>query len=183
MKVRMGTPHLSAVAAPLLAAAVLSACVVVPVDPRTGQPYPVSPREPANVTVVTPPLVQAQPPQPSVMSARLYPLNAAANRGGMLTATVVDNNSGRGTFSVAYLGDVLQGEATRVEGGYAAFGRLHTEVLGPSQRNFSGRRGIANGFGGRGVNVQCEYVLTGPNVGTGVCQFSDGANYQMHFGS
>ena len=34
----------------------------------------------------------------------------------------------------------------------------------------------------RGVNAQCEYVLTGPSAGTGVCRFSDGANYQMHFG-
>jgi len=25
-------------------------------------------------------------------------------------------------------------------------------------------------------------VLTGPGSGTGVCQFSDGAYYQMHFG-
>jgi len=36
--------------------------------------------------------------------------------------------------------------------------------------------------GARGVNAQCEYVLTGPGSGTGVCRFSDGANYQMHFG-
>ena len=32
------------------------------------------------------------------------------------------------------------------------------------------------------VNVQCEYLITGPAMGTGACQFSDGAKYQMHFG-
>ena len=51
------------------------------------------------------------------------------------------------------------------------------------QRSFSGQRGIANGSGGKGVNAQCEYLITGPGIGTGVCLFSDGAKYQMHFGS
>ena len=65
---------------------------------------------------------------------------------------------------------------------YAAFGRLHNEVLGTNARHFSGRRGIANAYGPKGVNVQCEYLITGPIQGTGVCLFSDGAKYQMHFG-
>ena len=79
----------------------------------------------------------------------------------MLTATVVDKHGGRGAFSVSYQGDILQGEATRVEGG---------------------QRGVANGFGAKGVNAQCDYVITGPGIGTGACVFSDGAHYQMHFG-
>ena len=70
-----------------------------------------------------------------------------------------------------------------MDAGYAAFGRIHSEVLGPAARNFSGQRGIANGVGGRGVNVQCEYLMTGPGIGTGACLFSDGATYQMHFGN
>jgi hypothetical protein len=117
-----------------------------------------------------------------VLSARLYPLNTQANKGGMLTAVVVDNNSGRGTFTVSYQGDALQGEASRVEASYATFGRVHNEVLGATQRSFSGRRGIANAFGPKGVNVQCEYLITGASMGTGACLFSDGAKYQMHFG-
>jgi hypothetical protein len=173
-------------AACVLAAAALQACVVVPVDPRTGQPYPATPRDPmgqAAVTVIAPPAGPAgQPPQASLMSARLYPLNPQANRGGLLTATVVDNHTGRGSFSLVYLGDTLQGEATRVDSGYSAFGRLHNEVLGAAPRGFSGRRGIANAFGSKGVNAQCEYVVSGPAQGTGVCLFSDGAKYQMHFG-
>ena len=162
----------------------LSACYVVPIDPRTGQAYPPAPypsREPASVTVVTPPAPSA-PPQPGVLSVRLYPLNPQANQGGLLTAVVVDSHTGRGSFTLAYLGDTLQGEATRVDASYAAFGRLHNEVLGSAARNFSGRRGIANAFGNKGVNVQCEYLISGPTLGTGVCLFSDGAKYQMHFG-
>ena len=83
---------------------------------------------------------------------------------------------------MAYLGDTLQGEATRVDANYAAFGRIHHEALGFTTRGFAGRRGIANAFGVKGVNAQCEYLITGPSMGTGACVMSDGANYQLHFG-
>lgn len=162
----------------------LTACYVVPIDPRTGQAYPIAPREPGaagQVAVLAPP-VPPGPPNPGVLNVRLYPLNPQANQGGLLTAVVVDGHAGRGSFTLAYLGDTLQGEATRVDAGYAAFGRIHDEVLGPAPRSFSGRRGIANAYGRNGVNVQCEYLITGPALGTGVCRFSDGARYQMHFG-
>ncbi len=174
-------PLVSLSVAALLGAG-LTACVMVPVDPRTGQPYPIPHTHGApQVTVVQSP-PPAAPPSPAVLTARLYPLNPPANQAGMLTALVVDHQGGRGTFSVSYQGDSLQGEATRVDGGYAAFGRVHDEVLGQSARTFSGQRGIANGFGSRGTSTQCEYVITGPGMGTGVCLFSDGARYQMHFG-
>ena len=181
-------------AASLLAVvASLSACYVVPIDPRTGQGYPIQRGDvrndargdaapPASVTIVTPP-APAAPPAPTVMNARLYPLNTQANKGGLLTAVVVDNNTGRGSFTLSYLGDTMQGESTRVDSSYAAFGRIYNEVLGLNQRSFSGRRGIANAYGGKGVNAQCEYLITGPGIGTGACQFSDGARYQIHFGS
>ena len=163
------------------AVAALSACYVVPLDPRTGQPYPAPARDGGGVTIVTPPAPVA-PPQPGLLNVRLYPLNAQANQGGLLSAIVVDSHTGRGSFTLAYLGDNLQGEASRVDGSYAAFGRIHNEVLGTAARPFSGRRGIANAYGSRGVNVQCEYLISGPTMGTGVCLFSDGAKYQMHFG-
>jgi hypothetical protein len=166
-------------------AASLSACVVVPLDPRTGQPYPVAAPAPStnSVTYVsTPP--PASPPPPAVLTARLYPLNSQANKTGMLTALVVDQQGGRGNFSLSYQGDNLQGEASRVDAGYAAFGRVHQEALGAqTTRAFSGQRGIANGVGGKGVSVQCEYLITGQARGTGACVMSDGAHYQMHFGS
>jgi hypothetical protein len=164
----------------------LGACYVVPVDPRTGQPYPTPSREAVGAAAysvpATTPAVAPQPPLPSLVHVRLYPLNAQANRGGLLTAQVVDNNAGRGTFLVPYLGDTLQGESTRVDAGYPGFGIVHQQVLGAGPRSSGGRRGIANAHGARGVNAQCEYVLTGQGTGTGVCQFSDGAHYQMHFG-
>jgi hypothetical protein len=164
---------------PTLLAATLGACVIVPLDPATGQPYAHRPQQ--HVTVLSPPPPAA--PAAVVLSARLYPLNEQANRAGLLTAVVTDHQGGRGSFQVGYGGDTLQGEATRVDSGYASFGRVHAEVLGASARSFSGRRGVANGFGARGVNVQCEYVITAPGIGTGACLFSDGAKYQMHFGS
>lgn len=180
----MSSPRSRHLVTALFIAAGLSACYVVPIDPRTGQPYPTS-REggsaPTSVAIITPPASPA-PPQQTVLSARLYPLNPQANQGGMLTAVVVDNHTGRGSFTLAYLGDTLQGEATRVDSAYAAYGRIHQEVLGAGQRSYSGRRGIANAYGARGTNVQCEYLITGPTLGTGACLFSDGAKYQMHFG-
>jgi len=132
----------------------LTACVVVPVDSRTGLPVS-SPAAPLAVPAV------ASPP-PSVMTARLYPLNDQANRAGLLTAVVVDGHGGRGTITLGYLGDTLQGEATRVDG--------------------PGRRGVANAAGSKGVSAQCSYLLTGPGLGTGSCSFSDGALYRLHFG-
>jgi hypothetical protein len=176
--------RLSSLAIAVTAAASLGGCYVVPIDLRTGQPYPASatPSGSGAASVYAVPAAPAAPPQPAVLTVRLYPVNAQANKGGMLAAVVVDNNAGHGTFSVAYLGDTLQGESTRVDNGYAAFGRIHNDVLGYSPRSFSGRRGIANAFGTKGVNAQCEYLITGPGTGTGACAFSDGANYQMHFG-
>lgn len=145
---------MTTVAAALATAVLLGGCVVVPMDPRTGQPAGYVPARGA-----VPPA--SLPATPQTITARLYPLNEQANRAGMLTATVMDKHGGRGSFSVSYLGEMLQGEATRGEGG---------------------QRGVANGFGAKGINAQCDYVITGPGIGTGACVFSDGAHYQMHFG-
>ena len=164
----------------------LAACYVVPIDPRTGQAYPLTPREsggPSYAASPSLPVAAPLPTAPTLLNVRLYPLNAQASKGGLLSAQVIDNNAGHGSFIVPYLGDTLQGESTRVDASYAAFGHVHQDVLGTtSPRVFNGRRGIANAYGAKGVNAQCEYVLTGPGSGTGVCEFSDGANYQMHFG-
>ena len=165
-----------------IAALSLSACYVIPIDPRTGQPYPQTTLRDGFVSAPVPVQIAALPVAPALVDVRLYPLNTQANKGGLLKAQVFDNNAGHGTFTVSYLGDTLQGESTRVDGNYAAFGRIYQQVLGASLRSFSGRRGIANAFGAKGTNAQCEYVITGPGVGTGVCEFSDGANFQMHFG-
>lgn len=156
-----------------------TACVVLPVDPVTGQPYGAPP--PLVITAPAPP--PPPPPTPTVIGVRLYPLNDLAARVGPLQALVLDQRGGRGTFSVNYGGDTLQGEATRIPGHDAGFGRLHAEVLGVPGRDFAGDRGIANAAGPRGTSVQCEYVFSAPGRGTGVCLFSDGARYRAHFGS
>jgi hypothetical protein len=126
--------------------------------------------------------VPAAPPQPGVLTARLYPLSAHANTGGLLSAVVVDNHADRGAFTLACLSDTPQGEATRVDANCAAFGGIHNKALGFASRNFNGRRGIANAFGTKGVNAQCEYLITGPAIGTGACFLSGGSTYQLHFG-
>jgi hypothetical protein len=169
----------------LVAVASLAACVVVPVDSRTGQPigYPTSPPRadapPPAVTLVNP--SPAPAPAPMLLQGRLYPLNEAASQAGLLQAQVIDHQGGRGTLTLNYRGSTLHGEATRVDAGYAGFGRVHDQVLGPSRRDYAGRRGVANAFGG-GQSVQCEYVITGAAIGTGACLFADGAKYQLHFG-
>lgn len=165
-----------------IAASTLGACYVIPIDPRTAQPYPQTTMRDGYTGAQVPVQIAALPVAPALVDVRLYPLNTQANKGGLLKAQVFDNNAGHGSFTVSYLGDTLQGESTRVDGNYAAFGRIYQQVLGASLRSFSGRRGIANAFGAKGTNAQCEYVITGPGSGTGVCQFSDGASYQMHFG-
>lgn len=181
------TPRLLPLAATaaLIGASLLSACYVVPIDARSGRPLPVS--DGAGGATVTPapvavpaPVPQA-PAAPAVLTARLYPLNQPANTGGLLVAQIIDNHSGRGSITLQYRGVLLQGESTRVPDGTASYGRIHREVLGEWVAT-SGRRGIANAYGTNGVNAQCEYVLTGPTLGTGACLFSDGAKYRIHFG-
>lgn len=162
-------------------AAPLAGCYVIPVDPHTGQPLPLPASVPGHPGPVFTPVPGAAPAGPTQMQARLYPLNEQAAQAGLLVAQVTDHLGGRGSLAVSYRGQWLQGEATRVDAGYAAFGRVHEQVLGPARREYSGRRGMANVFGG-GLSAQCEYVITGPAVGTGACLFSDGAKYQLHFG-
>ena len=178
---------LRALPAVTAAAAVLSlaACVAVPVDPRTGLPvaWPqAQPTAQGQAAAVSPP-VSPGPPAPVVYTARLYPVNDVANRAGMLTAVVTDGHGGRGTFALNYLGDAMQGEASRVEANYPGFGRVMRDALGSApDPQLRGPRGIASASGLRGVSAQCEYVLSGPGRGTGACVFSDGARYQLYFG-
>jgi len=181
-----GSSSRAALAAALAGLGVaLAACVAVPDDPRTGMPVAWPQGQPAaqgQSAPVAPP-VSPGPPAAVVYTARLYPVNDAANRAGMLTALVTDGHGGRGTFSLSYLGDAMQGEASRVEASYPGFGRLLRDVNGAAaDAPMRGPRGIANASGSHGISAQCEYVLSAPGRGTGACVFSDGARYQMHFG-
>jgi hypothetical protein len=168
-------------AVPLLTVAALSACVIVPLDPKTGQPYGQAPQ----VVVVQQPasaVVTPATPQLTTVSARLYPVNDTARNAGLLQATVIDNGAGRGSFTVNYLGQSLQGEATRVDRNYPGFGQILSQVQGGSSwSQAAGQRGIANAANTRS-SMRCEYLFTAVGQGTGACVVSDGARYQIRFG-
>jgi hypothetical protein len=168
---------LAASVSALCSAAALSGCYVVPIDSR----YPYVPVG-VNQAAASPVAMTAPQSVPINLQARLYPMNETAGKMGALTASVTDSVNGHATFSVNQGGEILQGEATRVAVGYPGFGRVHREVYGDG-RMPGGQRGIASATGTRGTYVNCEYALTDSNRGTGACMFSNGATYQLHFGS
>lgn len=158
-----------------VASLALSGCYIVPMDfpplgAGQGNPPTSYPGTPAAIAPST------------VQQVRLYPLNETAGKTGLLVATVSDNGKGHAIFSVSYAGEVLSGEAQRVPAGYPGFGKVLRDVYGDS-RMPAGQRGIAAATGGNGTYVNCEYALTTPNHGTGACVFSNGARYQLHFGT
>ncbi|HOZ63323.1 MAG TPA: hypothetical protein PK497_02880 [Burkholderiaceae bacterium] len=85
------------------AAALLTGCYVVPMQP-TNNPGPI---------VYAP---APQPVAPVTFSARLYPANDLAASYGMVSALVTNDLNGRGTFSTAINGENFTGEATRAVG-------------------------------------------------------------------
>jgi hypothetical protein len=102
-------------------------------------------------------------PGPAVLQARLYPANEMASRTGMLAGTVTNMMTGKGRFQLDYAGELLVGEATRVAGDDHA--------------------GLANAYGPRGTYMNCRYRMTSPFQGTGTCDVSTGARYQVHIGA
>ena len=136
------------------AAAALSGCYVVPINPAPGQPGYVPPPAP----VVMP----AAPPAPVVFTARLYPANDQAVRHGMVGGVVTNDLNGRGTFNANIQGESFVGEATRKAG--------------------SSREGLASGAGNRGSYLSCQYTMNSATLGTGTCRLSDGAQFTMHVG-
>jgi hypothetical protein len=170
-------------AAIALAAAALSACVVVPLDPKTGQPYGHGPASPPVVVVQQPAAAPGTAaPTWTTVNVRLYPVNEVARQAGLLAAIVTDNSTGRGSFSVNYLGQSMQGEATRVDRSYPGFGSILQQVQGGvNWSQAAGQRGIANAASGA-HSMRCEYLFTSATQGTGACAVSDGARYQLHFG-
>jgi hypothetical protein len=143
----------------------LSGCYVVPVAPD-GTAYPAAVAVPAPYAVnavprTAAPFVQA-PAVPSVLQARLYPANDVATQTGMLAGTVTNFMTGKGRFQLDVRGETLVGEATRAPG----------ESTG----------GVANAYGERGTYMSCAYRMSTPYQGTGTCNLSNGARYQVHLG-
>ena len=160
----------------VLAAGLLGGCYVIPIDPRY------TPEQAAAAFIGKPPAAAAPQAGPASLQARLYPLNEIAGGMGPLSVTLNDNASGHASFSLTYAGEQLQGEATRVGPQYPGFGKVHKEVYGDG-RMPAGQRGIASAAGARGLYVNCEYAIMASNRGAGACLFSNGAKYQVHFGS
>jgi hypothetical protein len=167
-------------AAAIAISSALTGCYVVPIDTR----YPPTPGQPVviNSSGATPVAMAAPAPVPTVLQARLYPLNESAGKMGALSATVSDGTNGHATFSLTQGGEVLLGEASRIKPGDPAFGKIYWQVYGDG-RMPTGQRGIASAASSQGTYVNCEYVLADAHRGTGACLFSNGAKYQLHFGS
>lgn len=146
------------------AVAVLSGCVAVPVGPD-GQLYVYPPGVmPAAVAAASAPSGAPAAAQfPAILHARLYPVNEIATQTGMVAGTVTNMMTGKGRFQLNYKGELLAGEATRVDG--------------------DSRRGVASAYGQSGIFMSCEYQMNNPRQGAGTCTFSDGARYQVLIGS
>lgn len=143
----------------------LTGCYVVPIGPD-GQPRPLYavPVQPAPIPNQSPAHhAPAQPSGPVVLQARLYPANDIATQTGVLGGTVTNTMGGKGRFQLAFQGDVLSGEATRVNG--------------------DARRGVASAYGTGGNYMTCDYQMHTPYQGAGTCLFSNGGRYQVHIGN
>lgn len=139
----------------------LSACVAVPVGPD-GQLYVYPPGVPPGA--IPPGGPDPRGPQyPVALTARLYPANEAATQTGIVSGTVTNMMTGKGRFQLQYAGEVLTGEATRVNGDQ--------------------RKGIASAWGPSGAFLSCEYQMHTPVQGAGTCTFSNGARYKVHIGN
>jgi len=133
-----------------------------PVPPRSLRTNGGVPPPPAYSPPTAEPIAPSGPAAPASLQARLYPSNEVATETGMLSGTVTNMMTGKGFFQLNYRGEILSGEATRVPG--------------------DDRRGLANAYGQRGTYMSCDYRMTTPYQGTGMCSLSNGAQYQVHIG-
>lgn len=160
-----GTP-IYPIAAPGYPAVVVPVPTVQANGPNAGAP--VTPRGARPVALLPPPVPNAElpapagPSAPASLQARLYPSNEVATETGMLSGTVTNMMTGKGFFQLNYKGEILSGEATRVPG--------------------DERHGLASAYGQRGTYMSCDYRMSTPYLGTGTCNLSTGAQYQVHIG-
>ena len=122
-----------------------------------GMKPPAPPAAPTAAQSPTPPAM------PTSLPARLYPINDIATEAGMVSGTVTSMMNGKGRFQLAYKGESMIGEATRVSG--------------------EDRMGVATAWGPSGSFMTCEYQMASLIQGAGTCNFSDGARYQVHVGT
>jgi len=170
----------------------LAACYVIPMNPDGSPAWQylppgavvAAPAAPPPTGVPMPPSASVMPSGPSTYQARLYPMNDRAAQYGQLVATITDLHTGRGMLSMNFDGEFMSGEATRVSDTHPGFGTVYERVLkAPIQVRPGQPKGIANATGSRGTWINCEYVLESAGRGTGACLMSNGAAFQIHFGS
>jgi hypothetical protein len=164
--------------------ALVSGCYVLPVgsadidriealvrqahQQQLRQAQPAAPSQ-ASAPLATPAAAASQPASapastvPTVIQARLYPMNEIATENGMLSGTVTNMMNGKGRLQLSYRGEQLIGEATRVANDQS--------------------KGVASAWGPNGSFMSCEYQMSSPLRGAGTCSFSDGARYQVHVGN
>jgi hypothetical protein len=104
-----------------------------------------------------------QPKAVPSLPARLYPINDVATEIGMVAGTITSVSEGKARLQFNYRGESLVGEATRVSG--------------------DDRKGIATAWAPSGAFMTCEYQMSSQLRGAGICNFSDGARYQVHVGN
>lgn len=151
----------------------LSACYVVPIDhydrhfDRNGRPIVINQPPPAAPTVIqaggtAPPaaVVYSGSAMPTSLNVRLYPQNEIAAQTGVLGGSITNMMNGKGRIQFDYRGELLSGEATRVDG--------------------DDRRGVASAYGSRGTFVSCNYQMMSAQQGAADCTFNNGAKYQAH---
>jgi hypothetical protein len=143
----------------------LSGCYVIPIGPDGAPAWaPGAVWGPGiSNTSGTQPAAPQRPATPATLQAKLYPANDLATQTGVISGTVTNMMSGKGRFLLDYSGEVLSGEATRVSGDQ--------------------RKGVASAYGAGGSYMSCEYQMSSPYQGAGVCTFSNGARYQVHIGN
>ncbi|MDO4434496.1 MAG: hypothetical protein Q4B82_07960 [Alysiella sp.] len=125
----------------------LSACYVVPMESGS------------RVVQTSGQATTSHTPQETVLNARLYPNNTAAQNAGAGSATVSITHTGHGTFRAQIGAESFTGDATRT---------------------LNSRSGKANGTGSMGRYINCNYTMNSETVGTGTCTTSAGASYNMH---
>jgi hypothetical protein len=132
--------------------ATLTGCVVVPLHPD-GTPAMVLP---------APAATAMSAPMPLTLPVRLYPAKQAAAASGVVSGMVSNQLNGRGSFSLNVDGEILRGEATR--------------------SGANATQGVANAAGSKGTYASCRYKMNSPSQGSGECNFSTGAVFQLHIG-
>ncbi len=132
----------------------LSACYVVPINSHNPGAYG-GYNGGGNNGVAIVPMPAVRP----VYTARLYPANDAGARIGQISGIITNPERGHGEFSFASDGESFKGEATRAP---------------------SSSKGVANAAGNRGGYVRCDYTMSSTELGSGFCQFSSGARFDLH---